>query len=171
MPARAWYDQLPPEELEEIEEQWLARRNQGVRAFTEWLATKGIEVHYSTVSRFGKRFDERLAKLQFSTRAAKAFMKANPDAEGDLAAATVKIAQSGLWEVSIALETDDPERAGDAWAKIARAQSELARADIALRRERERVLAEAGKALEREAKRRGWSGDIAAGMRQALSTV
>ena len=171
MPARSWFDRLPPELQEEVDAEWLSRRHEGVRAFAEWLATKGVEVHYSSVARQGKRFDQKLEQLRFNVRVARAFVKDDPDAAGDLAAASLQACHSALWDVQMALETDDPDRAAAALSKIARANADLARTGISLRRERERVRAEVAAEAETIAKRKGVTADTAAAIREALTTV
>ena len=167
MPARSWYDQLTPELQAEVDAEWVTRgRHMGVREFAAWLETKGVHIHYSSVSRYGSKLEERVRGLRFSTQVASALLKDSPDAEGDFATATTKVLQSEVWNVVLGLQTDDPEKAVAAIAKLSKAQSELARADVSLRRERERAAAE--KRLDAELERRGTGGEFATGLREAL---
>lgn len=173
MPARAKIAQLPVEVRQRLEAKCIELGFSRYHELSDWLASEGYRISRSAVHRHGHALERRLAQIDASTRAAAALMDSNPDAEGNLAAATIKAAQSGLFELLMAADTDsvDSEALGNLLARVGRTAADLARADVTIRRERERVLAAATKAIEREAKRQGLSGDMATALRAALAEV
>ena len=132
----------------------------------EWLSSKGYEISRSSIHRHGQALERRLAQIDAATRAAETLMS-RPDDKGNLAAATIKSAQSHLFDLMVATESDDPKEL----AAAARAIADLARADVAVRRERKRAIDDAQKAVDGAMKRQGLTGSTADAIREALTTV
>ena len=171
MPAKGKCETLPPDMRKRLDARLIDRGFANYREFREWLLGEGYEISHATVHRYANRLEQRIAQIDSSTRAASALMESNPDAEGNLSAATIKAAQSGLFDLIMAVERGDTDKMTEVLKVVGRTTADLARADIALRRERERALAEASVALDKELKRQGLSGSTADAIREALTTV
>lgn len=101
------------------------------------------------LNRYASRTARRIAQIDAATQAAKAMMAHDPDAEGNLAAASIKLAQSRMFDFLMAAEEGDPRE----MTAAARALADLGRATVTINRERERVLAKAAEAGARSAER------------------
>ena len=166
MPARGKIAMLPADVRERLEARLIGQGFSGYTEISEWLAGEGYQISRSSLHRHGDQLERRIAQIEASTQAAEALM-ARTDDKASLAAASIKAAQSQLFDFMMALEGGDPKEI----ALCARAVADLARATVTIRRERERTLADAQKAVEGEIKRRGISGDFAAGLLEALRMV
>lgn len=166
MPARAQIATLPDELRQKLEARLIAQGFGGYTELAEWLGAEGCEISRSAIHRHGQALERRLQQIEASTRAAEAMM-ARPDDQGTLAAATIKSAQSQLFEFMLALETEDAKEI----AAAARAIADLARADVTVRRERKRALDDAEKAIDRAMKGQGLTGSTADAIREALRSV
>ena len=166
MPARGKIAVLPPEARKRLEARLIAQGFGAYAELAEWLSGEGYEISRSSLHRHGQALERRLAQIETSTRAAEALM-ARPDDKGTLAAATIKSAQSQLFEFMLALETEDPKEI----AAAARAIADLARADVTVRRERKRALDDAERAADRAMKRQGLTGSTADAIREALRSA
>lgn len=149
MPARGKIRGLPADVQRELEARLISQGFAGYRELADWLAGQGYEISHAAVHRHGQALERRIAQIDASTRAATALMETNPDAEGNLAAATLKAAQSCLFDLLMAAEDGavDP----DVLAKTVRAAADAARANVTIQRERERVLAEVKRRAEESA--------------------
>ncbi len=167
MPARSKISGLPARLQERLDAELIKRGFRDYIPLSEWLMEEGYEISHAAVHRHGQALERRLSRIDASTQAAKALMAHDPDAEGNLAAASIKLAQTRMFDFLMAAEEGDPRE----MTAAARALADLGRASVTINRERERVLAKAAKAVAQEARRQGLPSDMAAAFRAALSTV
>ena len=169
MPARGKIATLSADMQRRFEAKCIELGFSRYRELSEWAATQGISIHYSTASRWGKQLERRISQIDASTRAAAALMESNPDAEGNLAAATLKAAQSRLFDLTMAAGAEELS-VKDLTATL-KAAAEGARASVVIQRERERVVAAVRDVVDREERCQNSPADLAAALRAALATV
>ena len=169
MPARSTLGGLPIDAQKRIEARMIAQNFREYTELAEWLSVEGYEISRSALHRHGQKLEKRIAQIDASTRAAAALMESNPDAESNLAAATLKAAQSRLFDLIMAADAE--EVSVKDLAAALKAASEGARADVVIQRERKRVLAEVAIVVDEVEKRQGMSASGAAALREALAKV
>lgn len=183
---------LPREILDEFNARLVAGGFSDYDGMTAWingrLAEAGLELKLSrsAVYRYGSEFQERFeADMQESRQlyhVAKASLENNEDPEGVVREATIRTLQTRLLRLSVALREaekagDDPHLLAETTSKIARAVSDLGRADIASKKwnvEREKAIraeerAGAEQAAAKAASRAGVSAEGIAAIRAAIA--
>ncbi len=168
MPRRSSVLSLPPALRAALEQRMVEMGFADYSALVAWLRAQGAPaVSRSALHRHGQQLERRIAQVQDATRAAEALMAVAPDAEASLSAATLRAAQSQLFELILA---GDSEAGVDPKTLIGavRAVADAARAGVTVQRERERVLAAAATAADDVARTAGLTADTAAAIRAAI---
>lgn len=131
MSERSKVDGLPSDVRAELERMLIDNAFSEYSALTEWLQDAGFDVSRSAVHRFGKKFEDRLKKMQLSTQMALDLVNANPDDQGKLNEATMRLLQDRIFTLLMELDADaiDPKSI----AALTKAVSQLSRADIHFR--------------------------------------
>lgn len=158
MPARSKIEQLPAAVREELERRLISIGFQDYRQLSDWLAENGFEISKSAVHRFGTHFESRVKALKQITEQARAIVAENPDEDGAVNDALIRLAQERVFNLLYDLEVEIST--GD-MAKITKAVADLARAAVSQKKLAAEVRA---KAASDAAERAG-----AAGKRAGLS--
>ena len=127
-----------------------------------WLAEHGYTISESSLQRYGAQL-RQLERVRLATREATALIDTTDDT-GQLADATVRLAQVRLYELLQAIDDGDLR----AVSAGARAIADLARASQSLREERRRTIVESAAAATSAARANGVSLDVEAAIRRAV---
>lgn len=129
---------------------------------SRWLEAQGHPISEHALKRYSRHL-RSVARIRMATIEASALVGSTHD-EGQLADATVRLAQTRLYEVM-----DDSENASLAdVATASRAAADLARSSRTLREERRKTIRAAASAAEAVARRKGLPDDIVSAIREAL---
>ena len=159
--SRLVYD-LPPDLRRELDVRIVESGFARYAEHREWLSRRGHAVSESSLQRYGAQL-RQLDRILLATREATALVDSTAD-EGQLADATVRLAQVALYELMQALDAGDPK----AVAAAARAVADLARASRSLRDERRRAIIDAARKADDAARAGGVSQSVAQAIRQAI---
>lgn len=169
MPARSKVDQLPEDVREALEQRLIQQAFGGYEALAEWLGEQGWAITKSSLHRWGSRFEDRVRTLKVATDQAKAICEANPDDDGAMADALMRLTQQKVFDVLLDLEVDPDDV--DV-TKLARVVSELSRGTVNLKRyqaeARERILAEQSAKLDQVVREGGLTAKAAKTIRKDI---
>ena len=144
---------------------WLIERGfSGYAELAEWLTANGHPISATSLKRHGRQLEERIERLRLASEQAEAFISAAPDDTGALTQASLCMAQERIFELMKAAEGGNLKEL----AATARALADMARASLAVRQDRRKVLAEAADAAGEAMKRLGLSDDTDAIIRDAI---
>jgi len=149
MPRPSKIATLPADVQQRLDARLIAQGFAGYHALSAWLSEEGYQISHAAVHRHGQALERRIAQIDASTQAARALMAHDPDAEGNLAAASIKLAQSRMFDFLMAAEAGDPRE----MTAAARALADLGRATVTINRERERVLTKAAEVAVKSAQK------------------
>ena len=155
---------LPQEVREQLDRRLVERGFAGYTELAAWLAENGHAISRSAVYRYGSQLERRIEALRLATQSAEALVAAAPDDTGAVADASLRLAQERIFDVLLAAEGGDLKELSAA----AKALAETARASLAVRAERRKVLAEAAGIADKAAKKAGMSPDTVAAIRTAI---
>lgn len=130
-----------------------------------WLLAHGHDVSESSLQRYGAQL-RKIDVIRLATREATALVDSTPD-EGQLADASVRLAQATIYDLLQAAESRDLGQV----VRAARSVADLARASRSIREERRRALAEAAEAATNAARDQGVSASVEAAIRHAIEGV
>ena len=171
MPARSTVSQLPSDLRDELDRRLIAGGFSDYSGLRDWLAGEGWEISRSAVHRHGRRVEERIEQIRIATDEAKAIEKAAEDDGESISFSILIQCQVMLHRIALAVEDGDAKLA----CQQARALADVTRAGVTLRKERklgrQEALAEAAEAVDKVARTKALPSDIAAALREALSTV
>lgn len=177
MPPPAKVDLLPEDVRAELDRRIIENGFGGYVALSEWLESKGYQIKKSALHAHGKGLEEWMRDVRTSTQAAILINEIAPDDEGQRSQMILTMIQTGVFDVLKAIkeiERANPEDTialGVLYGKLARAMSELARADISQRKYAAEVRSKVKAAAESAsgiAKRGGLSEAAAAEIRAAI---
>jgi hypothetical protein len=142
------------------------------------LKDYGIEIPRSSLSSYGKKLEEQLARIRTSTEAARQIAEAMPDEEDQRSAAVISLVQSHLFDallmLSKAKETEDAFERLKVVVQSAKAASDLGRAAMSQKRWQEEVRTKAeaaALAVERMARSGGVSDATLALIRREIMGI
>ena len=128
-----------------------------------WLRDEhGHEISESSLQRYGAVL-RSIDAIRLATREATALVDSTPD-QGQLADATVRLAQARLYELTQAARQGDLPTV----VRAARAIADLARASLSIRAAREKALADAAATATAAARAEGVSADVEGAIRRAI---
>ncbi|MCY4030285.1 MAG: DUF3486 family protein [Acidobacteria bacterium] len=163
MPPRSKIRTFPEDVRRELDARLIAGGFGGYAALAEWLRSRGFEIGASSVKRYGADLEQRIERIRLATEQAEALVEAAGET-GALADASMRLIQEKMWDVLAASDEKDVK----ALSAAARALADTARASVAIRQERRKVLGEAAEAAGTEARRLGISPDFEAAIRRAV---
>lgn len=114
MGKRSAISQLPPEVRQELEQKLIANSFSGYRDLSEWLEKEGYYIGKSSLHKYGKSFEERLATLKLSHDFALAYKQALPDEAGARAEVLTDLAQDTLFNLILQLQNRANQLSDDA---------------------------------------------------------
>lgn len=137
MAKRSKVTQYPPELRKWLDAELIRRGFGDYVQLAKDLKARGAEASKSGLQRYGSALENKLQAMRDSTEAAILMHKASPDDAGLLGAMTISMAQTGLFNVTLALkeldalEPDaDPAKRVALLARVAKAAAELSRAGV-----------------------------------------
>ena len=164
MPPRSKVSQMPREIREELDRRLIDGAFSDYRGLAAWLQERGVEISVGAVQRHGAQLEERIAQVQASTQMAEALVDASPDDGGAMSEATLRLVQQKMFDLLLKAEESDLKGVGQAATALAKA----ARANIAVRAERRKALADAAEAADKTAKQAGVPENVIAALRQVI---
>ena len=168
MGRRSKVDLLPPAVKDELNAALAERAFSDYEKLAAWLAGKGYEVSPSSLQRHGAKMERRIMMVKAATEAAQTLVSSLPDEEGAIAEATVRLAQSRLFEFAISIEEGDHQ----GLVSASRAISELTRSHGMIQRYRREARAharlEASEAAGKAAKQHGLQANVVKAIRAAI---
>lgn len=160
-------DQLQPEHKHQLDDKLFDNGFNGYQDLAGWLQKLGYEISKSSVHRYGKKLEGKLAAAKIATDMAIHFADNAADDTGALSNATITLMQTEAFNALVALkdlEIDQPpEERLLLLAKISKSMAELTRANITQKkwetevktRARAELLAEQESLLEEHAQAGG----------------
>jgi len=137
MPRRSSLFDLPTDLLTAFNRKLVEKHFSDYTGLTEWLngalKQRGMElvITRSSANRHGQKFQEKLERVAAATEKAKAIVAGSPDDAGAMNDALIRMVQSEMFEVLLAIEElDDPQKAAGALNKIALSVSRTTRASV-----------------------------------------
>ena len=164
MPRRAKVALLPEEIRRELDRRLIAGAFGGYVDLAEWLNDQGCEIGKSALHQYGSQLEKRIARIRYATETAEAIVAAAPDDNSAVADAGLRMVQEQIYSLLLAADTDDMKEL----AATARALAETARASLAVRQDRRKLLTEAAGRADQAASKAGLSADVAAAIRAAI---
>lgn len=164
-------DQLSPEHKRELDDKLFDEGFNGYKDLAKWLQQLGYEISKSSVHRYGKKLETKLAAAKVATDMAIHFAENAGDDTGALSNATITLMQTEAFNALVSLkELDEVEDKSDRLlliAKISKSMAELTRANITQKKwesevkekARAELLAEQAQKLEEHAKAGGLGND------------
>jgi hypothetical protein len=111
MPQRAKITQLPDEVRRKLDAELVKRGFSGYDALETWLEGIGISIGKSSIHRYGKNLERKLAAIKASTEAARLIAAEAPDDADQRSGAVISMIQTEVFEVLVALQELDDEDA------------------------------------------------------------
>ena len=159
--SRIVYD-LAPELRRELDRRIVESAWSRYADHKRWLRERGHEISESSLQRYGAVL-RSIDAIRLATREATALVDSTPD-QGQLADATVRLAQARLYELTQAAQQGDLPTV----VRAARAIADLARASLSIRAAREKALLDAATTAAAAARAEGVSADVEAAIRRAI---
>jgi AcrR family transcriptional regulator len=161
MPKRSAVETLPSELKAWLDAELLRRGFSDYRQLAVDLEAKGADVSKSSVQRYGSKFELRMAQLKRSTEQARALVDQNPDDEGKLNEAVIRLAQDKIYTLLVEMDINPTDVDAN---KLFKSAAEIGKASVLQRKTavelRERIAARASQVadeISREAKTMGAS--------------
>ena len=158
MPPKSKVFSLPKELREALNARLVETGFKDYEALARWLNAElavrklTITISAMAVNRYGRRFDQKLAKLKLATDKARAIVEGAEDTEGALNDALVRIIQVENFELLDQLDNLSATERADILAKMNLAVARIVRASVAAKKwsfnARDLVREEAEKLLE-----------------------
>lgn len=171
MARKSAIDQLAPEHKKSLDDKLFDNGFNGYLDLTEWLQNLGYEISKSSVHRYGKKLETKLAAAKVATDMAMHFAENAADDTAALSNATITLMQTEAFNGLVALkeleEDQTPEERLLLLAKISKSMAELTRASITQKKwegevkekARAELLAEQAEKLEEYAQAGGMGAD------------
>lgn len=131
MPPRSKVDLLPDQVREELERRLIQGGFSGYRDLAEWLSDQGFAISKSSLHAWGQGFEDRLGSLKRVTEQARAIVSENPDDDGAVNDALIRLVQEKAYGLLMDMEID-PD--GIDLPKLMRVIADLSRASVSQKR-------------------------------------
>ncbi len=153
---RSKVTQLPDEVRKQLDGELVKRGFSGYDALETWLAKLGIEISKSSIHRYGRSLERKLAAIKASTEAARLIAQEAPDDADQRSGAVMSMLQSEIFDMLVNLqeagEEDDPVARAKVLSSLAKNIATLTRASVHQKRHEIETRAKAEAAAERVAK-------------------
>lgn len=165
MGQRGKVTQLPDEVRKQLDAELVKRGFSGYDALETWLHGIGIAISKSSIHRYGKNLERKLAAIKASTEAARLIASEAPDDADHRSGAVISMIQTEVFDVLVALqELDDPEvdplKRAKLLSTLAKNVATLSRASVHQKRHEIEIRAKAEAVADKVArmgKKGGWS--------------
>ncbi len=164
MPRRKKVALLPADVRAELDRMLIDRAFSGYEDLSEWLQGKGYGIGKSALHEYGSHLERRIEQIRASTEQAQALIDSAPDDAGAMSAAALQQVQARIFDMMLAAEGGELKEL----AATARALADTARAQVSVRQDRRKVLAEAAERAGAAATKAGLTVDTATLIRQAV---
>lgn len=165
MPPRSKVEQLPTDVREELDRRLQSNGFANYVQLSEWLAEKGYPIGKSALHSYGQDFEARLGSLRKVTEQARIIVSENPDDDGAVNDALIRLTQEKVFGLLIDMEID-PEDVD--LVKLTRAIADLSRASVSQKKLAREIRAEVADEAEAAVKEMGLTADRAAELRHKL---
>lgn len=168
MAARSTVDLLPAKVREELNRRLEKSAFSNYDGLTAWLKSEGFNISRSAVHRYGQAFEDRLSSLRRVTEQARIIVAENPDDDGSVNDALIRLVQDKLFDL---ITSPEFEAGNLKFEKIGRVIADLARASISQKRLAREIREEMASQAEDVVKEMGLSAERAAELRRKLLGV
>lgn len=131
MPPRSKVEMLPAGVRAELDQRLQANGFANYVQLAEWLSEKGFPIGKSALHTYGQDFEARLGSLRKVTEQARAIVAENPDDDGAVNDALIRLVQEKLFSVLVDMEVDPATVKLNQLGKVI---ADLARASISQKR-------------------------------------
>lgn len=147
---------LPDEARRKLDAEILKRGFSGYDALETWLDGLGFSIGKSSIHRYGKNLERRLAAIKASTEAARLIADAAPDDADHRSAAVISLVQTETFETLLQMQeaTDedvDPVQRAKVLASVAKNIAALTRASVHQKRHEIEIRAKVAAAADKVA--------------------
>ncbi|MBE7415094.1 MAG: DUF3486 family protein [Deltaproteobacteria bacterium] len=167
MPKRSAVKGLPPEVKAWLDQALVKSNFSDYKALEEMLKEKGFSISKSSIHRYGREFESKLAAIKLATEQARAVVEEVGDEENALGDALAQVVQQKAFEALMKLE--DPGKVN--LASIGKMVADLNRSSVTLKKYRAEVrgkVTEAAEQVAKEIKSKGLSEEAAEEIRQKI---
>jgi hypothetical protein len=145
MSSRNAISRLPLEIRSQLEQKLIANGFSDYRQLSDWLAEQGYSICKSSLHKYGKSFEDRLATLKLSHDFALAYQQALPDETGARSEMLTDLAQDTLFNLMLQLqnrsnqlddyaEDDELTSLSTLLSKVTRAIGDINRSSVTVKR-------------------------------------
>lgn len=131
MPPRSKVETLPADVREDLERQLVKNSFSQYRELSEWLAEQGFQISKSSLHSYGQNFEERLGSLKRVSEQARVVVSENPDDDGAVNDALIRLVQEKTFNLLLEMETD-PKDVN--LPKLMKVIADLSRASVSQKR-------------------------------------
>lgn len=147
MGQRAKVTQLPDDVRRQLDAELVKRGFSGYDALETWLHGIGISIGKSSIHRYGKNLERKLAAIKASTEAARLIAAEAPDDADQRSGAVMSMLQTEIFEMLVDLqdasEEDDPVKRAKVLSSLAKNIASLTRASVHQKRHEIEIRAKA----------------------------
>lgn len=157
MGQRAKISQLPDDVRRKLDTELVKRGFSGYDALETWLDGIGISIGKSSIHRYGKNLERKLAAIKASTEAARLIAAEAPDDADQRSGAVISLIQTEVFDVLVALqdlddEDADPLKRAKLLSTLAKNVATLSRASVHQKRHEIEIRAKTEAAADRVAR-------------------
>jgi hypothetical protein len=175
VPPRPKIAVLPDEIRAQLDKELVKRGFSGYDALETWLDGLGISIGKSSIQRYGKGLEKKLAAIRASTAAARLIAEEAPDDADQRSGAVMSMLQTEIFEMLVGMQEleqeDDPVARAKVLSSLAKNVATLSRASVHQKRHeieiRGKVTAAADK-VARLAQKGGASAETLATIRAEI---
>ena len=153
---RAKITQLPDEVRKQLDAELVKRGFSGYDALETWLKGLGIEISKSSIHRYGRNLERKLAAIKASTEAAKLIAQEAPDDADQRSGAVMSMLQSEIFDMLVNLQeaddAEDPVQRAKVLSALAKNIATMTRASVHQKRHEIEIRAKAEAAADKVAR-------------------
>lgn len=158
MPKRSKVISLPEKVRAELDKKLIKKGFGGYTELASWLAEQGFEISRSSLHRYGREFEDKLAAIKIATEQARAITEAAEDREGSMNEALIRLIQQKSFDVLVGVQGQKgKENLPKMGIMIARLASAAVKQKKWMEEARRQALNEAAEKIGKTAKREGVS--------------
>ena len=131
MPQRSKVDLLPDQIRADLERRLIQQGFSNYRELSDWLKQQGYQISKSSLHSWGQDFEDRLGALRTVTQQARAIVAENPDNDGAVNDALIRLVQEKAYGALMDMEID-PDNID--LPKLMRVIADLSRASVSQKR-------------------------------------
>lgn len=156
MGQRSKITQLPEETRKQLDAELVKRGFSGYDALETWLAGLGISIGKSSIHRYGRNLERKLAAIKASTEAARLIAQEAPDDAGLREGAVMSMLSTEIFDMLVALQEaeseEDPVQRAKILSSLAKNIAALSRASVHQKRHEIEIRAKAQSTADKVAR-------------------